>query len=51
MQLMSAVYHTNELVAGPYQGSVCEGDDDVSIKLIQQGALDGPDGSGVAGQG
>lgn len=48
---MSAVQHTAELVLGPYQGGICEGDNDVSIELIQQGALDCPDCSGVAGQG
>ena len=37
--------------AMPYQGGICEGDDDVCVKLIQHGAFDGPDSSGVARQG
>jgi len=35
----------------PYQGGICEGDNDVSIEFIQHGPFDGPDGSGVARQG
>lgn len=35
----------------PYQGGICEGDDDVGVKFIQHGAFDGPDSSGVARQG
>ena len=34
-----------------HQSGICEGDDDVGIKIIQHGALDGPDCCGVARQG
>ena len=37
-------------VADTYQGCVCERNNDVGIKLIQHGALDGPNSSGVARQ-
>ena len=34
-----------------HQGGIGEGDDDVVVKLAGVGALRGPHGSGVAGQG
>lgn len=37
-------------VLSAHQGGVCEGDNDVGIKLIQHGALDSPHGSWVARQ-
>lgn len=36
---------------GPYQGGIAERHDDVGVKVIQHGPLDGPDCCGVARQG